>query len=74
MLDHIFLTVGDLDRAIGFCEAVLPILGINRGLDDDGDQGPAGHPTSRALAPMAACSSGCGPVRQHRAPCSELDA
>tara|TARA_R110002124_G_scaffold1797_17_gene11577 strand:+ start:34358 stop:34762 length:405 start_codon:yes stop_codon:yes gene_type:complete len=44
MLDHIFLTVDDLDRAIGFYEAVLLILGINRRLDYDGQQGPAGHP------------------------------
>lgn len=44
MLDHIFLTVGDLERAIGFYEAVLPILSINRRLDYDGSQGPAGHP------------------------------
>ena len=44
MLDHIFLTVGDLGRAIGFYEAVLPVLGIDRRLDYDGSQGPAGHP------------------------------
>ena len=44
MLDHIFLTVGDIDRAIGFYEAVLPILGINRRLDYDGKEGPVGHP------------------------------
>jgi hypothetical protein len=27
MLDRLFLTVGDLDRAIAFHERVLPVLG-----------------------------------------------
>lgn len=44
MLDHIFLTVGDIGRAVAFYTAVLPILGITRRLDYDGAQGPAGHP------------------------------
>ena len=44
MLDHLFLTVGDLDRAIAFYERVLPILGIADRLDYDGAAGPAGHP------------------------------
>ena len=28
MLDHLFLAVGNLDRAIAFHERVLPVLGI----------------------------------------------
>lgn len=44
MLDHIFLTVGDLERSIAFYEKVLPILGITNRHDYDGGQGPAGHP------------------------------
>jgi catechol 2,3-dioxygenase-like lactoylglutathione lyase family enzyme len=44
MLDHIFLTVGETDRSIGFYERVLPILGITRRLDYDGNDGPAEHP------------------------------
>jgi catechol 2,3-dioxygenase-like lactoylglutathione lyase family enzyme len=39
VLDHIFLTVGDLERSIGFYTAVLPVLGIDRRLDYDGSQG-----------------------------------
>jgi catechol 2,3-dioxygenase-like lactoylglutathione lyase family enzyme len=45
MLDHIFLTVSDLDRSIAFYdEAVLPVLGITVRHDYDGAEGPAGHP------------------------------
>mgnify|MGYP003656259984 CR=1 FL=1 len=44
MLDHIFLTVSDIDRSIVFYERVLPILGITSRLDYDGKNGPAGHP------------------------------
>lgn len=44
MLDHIFLTVSDIDRSIAFYERVLPILGITARHDYDGSQGPAGHP------------------------------
>jgi catechol 2,3-dioxygenase-like lactoylglutathione lyase family enzyme len=44
MLDHIFLTVNDIDRSITFYEHVLPILGIISRLDYDGKDGPAGHP------------------------------
>lgn len=28
MLDHLFLTAGDLDRAIAFHERVRPVLGV----------------------------------------------
>ncbi|WP_417607309.1 VOC family protein [Primorskyibacter flagellatus] len=36
MLDHIFLTVRDLSRSIGFYETVLPTLGITVRHDYDG--------------------------------------
>ncbi|EWY35762.1 extradiol dioxygenase [Skermanella stibiiresistens SB22] len=44
MLDHIFLTVGDMGRSIVFYERVLPLLGITDRHDYEGKQGPAGHP------------------------------
>ena len=44
MLDHIFLTVSDLDRSIAFYEAALPTIGVDRRLDYDGRDGPPGHP------------------------------
>jgi catechol 2,3-dioxygenase-like lactoylglutathione lyase family enzyme len=44
MLDHIFLTVGNMARAVVFYERVLPVLGITARHDYDGNQGPAGHP------------------------------
>ncbi|WP_118138215.1 VOC family protein [Oceanicella sp. SM1341] len=44
MLDHIFLTVRDLERSVAFYEAVLPSLGITVRHDYDGKDGPAGHP------------------------------
>ena len=44
MLDHIFLTVSDIDRSIAFYERVLPLLGITARLDYDGKDGPTGHP------------------------------
>jgi catechol 2,3-dioxygenase-like lactoylglutathione lyase family enzyme len=44
MLDHIFLTVGDIGRSIAFYERVLSLLGITARHDYNGKQGPAGHP------------------------------
>ncbi|WCE06273.1 VOC family protein [Pseudoxanthomonas sp. JBR18] len=44
MLDHLFLTVADLRRAIVFYEAALKPLGIVNRLDYDGRDGPPGHP------------------------------
>ena len=44
MLDHVFITVSDLDRSIAFYEAVLAPLGITVRLDYDGRNGPPGHP------------------------------
>jgi catechol 2,3-dioxygenase-like lactoylglutathione lyase family enzyme len=44
MLDHIFLSVSDIERSIRFYEAVLVPLGITARLDYDGKDGPPGHP------------------------------
>ena len=44
MLDHVFITVCDLDRSIAFYEAALAPLGITVRLDYDGRNGPPGHP------------------------------
>ena len=44
MLDHIFLSVGDVDRAIAFYTAALKPLGITRQHDYAGKDGPPGHP------------------------------
>jgi len=44
MLDHIFISVGDIDRSVAFYEQALAPLGITHALDYDGRQGPAGHP------------------------------
>ena len=44
MLDHIFLTVSDLERSVAFYKAVLPTLGIDLRHRYDGRDGPPGHP------------------------------
>lgn len=44
MLDHIFISVSDLDRSIAFYEQTLKPLGIHHVLDYDGKLGPPGHP------------------------------
>lgn len=44
MLDHIFISVSDIDRSIAFYEQALAPLGIVYALDYDGRRGPAGHP------------------------------
>jgi len=44
MLDHVFITVKDLDRSIAFYETALQPLGIVQALDYDGRIGPEGHP------------------------------
>lgn len=44
MLDHVFLSVSDLDRSIAFYTATLAPLGIIDRLNYDGKDGPPGHP------------------------------
>src|SRR5438128_1839851 len=44
LLDHVFITVKDLDRSIAFYETALKPLGIVHALDYDGKDGPEGHP------------------------------
>jgi catechol 2,3-dioxygenase-like lactoylglutathione lyase family enzyme len=44
MLDHVFISVTDLDRSIAFYTAVLSPLGIIDRVDYDGSDGPPGHP------------------------------
>jgi catechol 2,3-dioxygenase-like lactoylglutathione lyase family enzyme len=44
MLDHIFLSVSNLERSVAFYELVLPAVGITARHDYDGKDGPAGHP------------------------------
>ena len=44
LLDHVFLTVKELDRSIAFYETALKPLGIVHAIDYDGKDGPEGHP------------------------------
>jgi catechol 2,3-dioxygenase-like lactoylglutathione lyase family enzyme len=44
MLDHVFVSVGDLPTSINFYELALAPLGIRHTVDYDGAAGPAGHP------------------------------
>jgi catechol 2,3-dioxygenase-like lactoylglutathione lyase family enzyme len=44
MLDHVFLTVSNINRSISFYEAALAPLGINERFDFEGKIGPPGHP------------------------------
>lgn len=44
MLDHVFLTVSDMDRSIAFYEQALAPLGMVHVVDYDGKNGPEGHP------------------------------
>jgi catechol 2,3-dioxygenase-like lactoylglutathione lyase family enzyme len=44
MLDHVFLTVSDVERSIAFYTVALAPLGISRLFDYDGRKGPPGHP------------------------------
>src|SRR5437762_2513961 len=54
LLDHVFITVKDLDRSIAFYETALKPLGIVHALDYDGKNGPMrasrpqGHRTGRS--------------------------
>ena len=44
MLDHVFLSVSDIECSIAFYTATLSPLGITKRLDYDGKDGPPGHP------------------------------
>jgi catechol-2,3-dioxygenase len=44
MLDHVFVSVRDLDRSIAFYEKALAPLGILHTIDYDGTDGPEGPP------------------------------
>jgi catechol 2,3-dioxygenase-like lactoylglutathione lyase family enzyme len=44
MLDHVFLSVSDIQRSVSFYEAALAPLGITDRFDYDGRNGPPGHP------------------------------
>ncbi len=44
MLDHVFISVSDIDRSIAFYEAALAPLGIAHAIDYDGKDGPPDHP------------------------------
>ncbi|RQO33535.1 extradiol dioxygenase [Herminiimonas sp. KBW02] len=44
MLDHVFLSVSDIDRSVAFYTTVLAPLGVTTRLDYDGKDGPPGHP------------------------------
>jgi catechol 2,3-dioxygenase-like lactoylglutathione lyase family enzyme len=44
MLDHVFISVSDIDRSIDFYTAALTPLGITTRVDYDGKDGPPGHP------------------------------
>lgn len=44
MLDHVFISVSDIDRSVDFYEKTLMPLGIVHAIDYDGKDGPPGHP------------------------------
>ena len=44
MLDHVFISVTDLDRSVAFYTSALAPLGIGDRVDYEGADGPAGHP------------------------------
>jgi catechol 2,3-dioxygenase-like lactoylglutathione lyase family enzyme len=49
MLDHIFLSVSDVNRSIAFYTAALAPLGIVNRHDYDGRNGPSGHPDLKGV-------------------------
>jgi catechol 2,3-dioxygenase-like lactoylglutathione lyase family enzyme len=44
MLDHVFLSVRDVERSVAFYTQALAPVGIAHSLDYDGKNGPPGHP------------------------------
>jgi catechol 2,3-dioxygenase-like lactoylglutathione lyase family enzyme len=49
MLDHVFITVSDLDRSTAFYTAALAALKITDRVDYAGKDGPPGHPDLRGF-------------------------
>jgi catechol 2,3-dioxygenase-like lactoylglutathione lyase family enzyme len=54
MLDHVFLSVPDVERSIAFYTAALAPLGITKRVDYDGENGPSGHPDLKGFGASAA--------------------
>ena len=54
MLDHVFLSVSDIERSIAFYTQALAPLGITDRVDFDGKDGPPGHPDPEGLRPQGA--------------------
>lgn len=44
VIDHVFLTVSDMDRSVEFYNQTLKPLGMSHVIDFDGSTGPQGHP------------------------------
>ncbi len=44
MLDHVFLTVSNIERSVAFYKKALAPLGMDEHFDYDGKNGPPGHP------------------------------
>ena len=44
MLDHVVISVSNLDRLIAFYTVALALLGISERFHYDGKDGPMGHP------------------------------
>ena len=70
LLDHVFITVKDLDRSITFHGEALKPLGIVHALDYDGKKAPRAIPTLRASDRTAAYSSGSGTATPTRGLCT----
>ena len=51
MLDHVFLSVSDIERSIAFYNQALAPLGITDRVDYDGKDGPPGHPDLKGFGP-----------------------
>lgn len=49
MLDHVFISVSDIERSVRFYSAALAPLGITGRLDYDGQDGPPGHPNLKGF-------------------------
>ena len=50
MLDHVFLSVSNINRSVNFYTAALAPLGIVNRLDYDGKDGPPGHPDLKGFS------------------------